>query len=180
MNIKAMINTVLSKTGYQISKADLQMNRREFDRDAIKEWGPSGKILELGAGTDMWLRDRYENVTTFDQLKLPGIDVVGDVHNLSRYFKEDEFDTVLCSEIFEHTKDPLRAIEEIKKVLKKGGVFIGSAPTTIELHGEEYGHYWNITPQGWEYILRDFQIVDMKLRGIRPYISHVAVKAILK
>lgn len=179
MNTKAFINTLLKKTGYQISKADTRINRRRFIQESIIDFGPSGKILELGAGIDKTVRNRFANVVTFDQIKMPGIEVVGDIHELSKYFSK-EFDTVICSEVFEHTREPNKAMGEIKKVLKSGGIFIGTGPVTIELHGEDYGHYWNITPQGWELLLKDFVIGKMKLRGTYPNISDVAIKAILQ
>jgi len=43
--------------------------------------------------------------------------VLADAHNLP--FKEDSFDLVLCSEVFEHLLDPKKAFMEITRVSKK-------------------------------------------------------------
>lgn len=46
--------------------------------------------------------------------------IVADAENLP--FKEIAFDRILCSEVIEHLTHPLRAIYEIKRVLKGNGV----------------------------------------------------------
>ncbi len=171
--VKAFINAIISKTGYQLCKANTDGNRRAFVQKAILDWKPNGRILELGA-VDGWISSHFADVTTFNQEGTP--DVKGDLHALSSYFAEP-FDTVICTEVFEHTKDPLRAIMEIRKVLKPGGVFIGSAPCATDLHGEEYGDYWRITPQGWAQLLSGFSAVEMRKLGTHPAVRHIAVRA---
>lgn len=105
---------------------------------------------------------------------------MGDLHKLSSYFKEGEFDTVICTEVFEHTQEFWIAMKEIEKVLRPGGLFVGTAPFAHELHGEEYGDYWRIAPQGWEFLLKDFVNVEIKTRGVWPQINHVAARGIKK
>jgi len=51
---------------------------------------------------------------------------VMDVCNLN--FEKNTFDIVVAFQLIEHLRDPLRFIEEIKRVLKPGGVFILATP----------------------------------------------------
>ena len=52
---------------------------------------------------------------------------VGEAENLRRY-KATTFDCVICSEVLEHLYDPLSAIKEAKRVLKKGGKYLVTVP----------------------------------------------------
>ncbi|MDY6843502.1 MAG: class I SAM-dependent methyltransferase [Thermodesulfobacteriota bacterium] len=49
-------------------------------------------------------------------------------------FKEDTFDTVLCTEVLEHTDDFFVTLSEIQRVLKPGGKLICSVPFMYPLH----------------------------------------------
>ena len=43
-------------------------------------------------------------------------------------FADGTFATVLCTEVLEHVPDPAAAIREFRRVLRPGGVLIGSVP----------------------------------------------------
>lgn len=175
---KGFLNTLLIKlTGHQISDAEPYdaMARRAFINDFVVTSKPRGKILDLGGGPGSFAKKKYPHVFTHDQH--PGnVDFVGDIHSLSRVVPHD-FDTVICTEVFEHTEDPRAALREIYTVLKPGGLFIATAPLTHELHGEDYGDYWRITPQGWKLLLTQFTDIHIQTRGKHPHINHVGVRA---
>jgi ubiquinone/menaquinone biosynthesis C-methylase UbiE len=57
-------------------------------------------------------------------------------------FKDDLFDIVLLIEVLEHVKDDRKALEEIHRVLKPGGLAILTAPNKLfpfETHGISIG-----------------------------------------
>lgn len=160
--MKTFINNLLRKfTGYQISKFDIAPYKfREILSEFLDQNKPTGKILDIGSARGSYSKEHFgaENVTTLDIE--PPADVIGDVMNLP--FQDDTFDCVVCLETLEHVKDPFKALNEIHRVLKSGGKFIGSAPFTYELHGESYGDYWRFTKQGWEQLLVKFDIVHIR------------------
>ena len=49
-------------------------------------------------------------------------------------FKDNTFDVVLCLETIEHVENPHHCIWEIKRILKKDGIFIISIPNAKNLH----------------------------------------------
>jgi ubiquinone/menaquinone biosynthesis C-methylase UbiE len=61
--------------------------------------------------------------------------LVSDIENIP--FPSNYFDKVLCSEVFEHILRPKKAIEEIFRVLKPGGILVISTPN---MNGE--GTLW--------------------------------------
>ena len=43
-------------------------------------------------------------------------------------FQKDFFDVVICNDVLEHLEDPVKALEHIYKVLKKGGILYINTP----------------------------------------------------
>jgi SAM-dependent methyltransferase len=183
MNIKSLANKAFRTfTGYQLARPSETLHfegvqKRNFDDAFVLASKPYGKILDVGAGPRSMVKKNFPNVYTIDQRDMGGVDFVGDIHELSSIVGENSFDTVICSEVFEHTKRPWIAIREIYKVLRPGGMFIGVGPLIHELHDEDYGDYWRITPQGWELLLEEFGDIHIESRGVWPQINHVAVRA---
>lgn len=160
--MKTVINNFLRKlTGYQIVKFDFSPYKfREILAKFLEQNRPIGKILDIGSARSSYAKEHFgsNNVITLD-LEAPA-DVIGDVMELP--FQDNTFDCIICLETLEHVKDPFKAVKEIHRVLKTNGEFIGSAPFSYELHGEEYGDYWRFTKQGWEQLLTNFHDVSIK------------------
>ena len=66
--------------------------------------------------------DRY---ITAD-IESPLAKVKMDIHQMS--FESDKFDVVLCNHVLEHVDDDIKAMSEIKRVLKPGGWAIMQVP----------------------------------------------------
>ncbi|HEX3073440.1 MAG TPA: methyltransferase domain-containing protein, partial [Ignavibacteriales bacterium] len=80
------------------------------------------------------------------------VDVVGDAHKLSSYFKEEEkFDIIYSASCFEHFAMPWVVAVEIAKLLKTGGVVF------IETHFSFRSH-----ERPWHF----FQFSDLGLKAL--------------
>ncbi len=62
-------------------------------------------------------------------------------------FARESFDTILCTEVLEHTTDPLTVIKECARVLKPGGHLLLSVPFIYPIHEPPYDH-WRFTSYG--------------------------------
>ena len=71
------------------------------------------------------------------------------------------YDFVVCTEVLEHTLRPWDAINEIHRVLKKGGVLLLSVPFNFRIHGP-LPDCWRFTEHGLRAILDKFKIVELK------------------
>jgi len=105
------------------------LNFTHFIQEVDKMEAPN--ILELGA-RKVNQRHRFAGpgeYVVFDILEDDDVDVVGDIHCLSAYFEEERFDAVFMISVLEHLAIPWKAILEINKVMKPGGLlFISTHP----------------------------------------------------
>jgi len=64
------------------------------------------------------------------------------------------FDLAILDQTLEHVADPERALREVRRVLRPGGVAIISTPFLVPLHPTaDYGDYTRWTPQGMKAML---------------------------
>lgn len=117
------------------------------------------RVLEIGSREvtgESAMRKKLTNATYvgFDYYPGENVDVVGDVHKLSSYFKkEDKFDLIYSLACFEHFAMPWIAAEEICKMLKVGGYVL------IETHFSFTSH-----ERPWNF----FQYSDLGLKALFP------------
>ena len=117
------------------------------------------RILEVGSREVTGIstaRTKFDLVeyVGFDYYPGSNVDVVGDVHQLSSYFKpEEKFDIIFTSACFEHFAMPWIASVEMAKMLKVGGYIM------VETHFSFGAHElpWNF-----------FQFSDEGLRSLFP------------
>lgn len=90
-----------------------------YQLEELKKINPK-KILEVGIANGLLsslLKFKGLNITTFDIDKELKPDIVGDLKNISDYFKEKEFDVVVLAQVLEHL--PFKDFENIIKQLSK-------------------------------------------------------------
>lgn len=112
------------------------------------------KILEIGSREVVGksnAKTRFSNAEYigFDYHPGPNVDVVGDAHKLSEYFKDEKFDIIYSSAVFEHLAMPWLVSTEISKLLNVGGIVF------VETHFSFSSH-----ERPWHF----FQFSDMALR----------------
>lgn len=136
----------------------------------------SGRILVPGAGADLdkegkAYRSYFGKVKAYDKLDLPGCQS----KPAPKYFCDiadmkpvpsNYYDVVFANQVFEHTKRLQEAIIECFRVLKVGGVLIGSSPYKLGIHGPpKFGDYWRPTEHGWKYLIRGFKLMHFSHCG---------------
>ena len=76
-----------------------------------------------------------------------------DVQKLERV-ESGAFDLAILDQTLEHVPDPERALDEVRRVLKPGGVAAITTPFLVPLHATNgYGDYTRWTPQGMQALL---------------------------
>jgi 2-polyprenyl-3-methyl-5-hydroxy-6-metoxy-1,4-benzoquinol methylase len=99
----------------------------------------SGKVLDVGCAYGFMLErmpdsfekfgvDVSEYAISIAKKRLPSaVFVISDAEK-SLPFQEETFDVVICNDVLEHLENPAMALENIKKVLKKGGILYINTP----------------------------------------------------
>jgi len=98
-----------------------RMNRRAVEKYA------KGNLLDAGCG-DMPYKDlisahvqRYDTLDVAD--RTDGVKFIGDIENMDM-IQDESYETVVCFEVLEHVPNPLQAVKEVVRVLKKNGTFV--------------------------------------------------------
>jgi ubiquinone/menaquinone biosynthesis C-methylase UbiE len=132
---------------------DNDKNRVEWLRKTLKSI-PSGlRILDAGAGEkrfkdfcshlDYVSQDFAQYNGEGDKTGLQmgkwdqaNLDIVSDITSMPE--PDESFDAILCTEVFEHIPDPISAIKEFSRLLKRGGRLIITAPFCCGTHFAPY------------------------------------------
>lgn len=89
------------------------------------------KVLHFAPEQAFYKRFRNQknlDYTTTD-LNSPLADVKADICNLP--FKDEEFDVIFCNHVLEHIPDDTKAMQELYRILKKGGMGIFQIPQDL-------------------------------------------------
>ena len=115
----------------------LHRSRQRRTISLVRRYGRGGPFLDVGCGTGLILRYLPAGSVGIDinprhaaraRLHAPDATVlVGDAED-TLPFPDGSFDAVVCTEVLEHLSHPDRALRHIARVLKSGGVLIGSTP----------------------------------------------------
>jgi SAM-dependent methyltransferase len=93
------------------------------------------------------------------------IDIVSDITAIPE--PDASFDAVLCTEVLEHLPDPVRALEEMARLLKVGGTFIITAPFWSLTHFAPFHFATGFNRYFYEHHLGrlGFEIIDLVPNG---------------
>jgi SAM-dependent methyltransferase len=146
--------------------------------DSVKEAAPylGGVLLDVGCG-------RKPYATLLNCTQHIGIDVATSMHPRDSFdqiydgikipFLASEFDSVLCTEVLEHCREPRAVVLEIARVLRVGGYALITAPMFIH-HHEAPNDFQRLTQYGMEELASQaaLEVVWIKPRG-GPYSTMV-------
>jgi SAM-dependent methyltransferase len=81
--------------------------------------------------------------------------------NNNKIIPDELFDILICTEVLEHTKDPLNAIKELTRIVKQNGYLILSTPYNFRIYGPLPDNF-RFTEWFYKDILNDhFEILEM-------------------
>lgn len=172
-------DNIISFYKWSLTNSDV---REEWIIKKLKEI-PEGKvILDAGAGElkykpycrhlkyiaqdfGEYKSDTGEGDIQFDKWDTSGNDIICDIVDIP--LEDESVDVILCSEVFEHISNPVLALKEFSRLLKKGGKLLLTAPFCSLTHmapfyfGNGFSEYWY--KEHLEYF--NFEIVELTKNG---------------
>lgn len=138
----------------------------------VRAQGPKlhGRMLDVGCGKKPYLR-HLSNITSY-----VGTDVHSTINGfnntdvlasvLALPFANTTFDSILCTEVLEHTPDPDLGLKEMARVARPGARLLLTVPLSEQLH-EEPNDHCRFTRHWLKYLLdqNGWQIDEIKGRG---------------
>ena len=126
-----------------------------FLRDEQKR-SPQGLRLNAGSAS----RRFAVETLNLDLMQGSEVDIQADILELP--LRSACVESIVCTGVLEHTKDPSRAVSELYRVLKPGGRAYFEVPFIQTLHASPLDYYrW--TPDGLTQLLRPFRILDLRV-----------------
>ena len=117
-----------------------QRDSRELISEIIRSVPRGGRVLDLGCGP----RDQAEPIEFAGYRYVgvdysnPSADFLADAHSIP--FGDESFNCVFSYAVLEHLHSPFMAIKEIERVLKPGGLFIGTVSQGEPFHASYFHH----------------------------------------
>lgn len=143
--------------------------------EALKKISVSGKVLDLGGGR---IRSSYfqflrlqnpHEIVSLDLLPHRNPDIIADVEK-SLPISDTEYDHVLCFNLLEHLYHKKHLLNEVRRILKPAGTFIGYVPFLVKYHPDPHD-YFRYTHEALTRLLSEagFPNVSVKFIGRGPF-----------
>jgi len=127
-----------------------------------------GRLLDIGCGeqplqrlfenrvSEIWGLDHPRTLHPGERIKIFGT-------ALDLPFRDRCFDTAVSFQVLEHVAEPLRLLQEARRILRPGGYLILTAPHIWNVH-EQPHDYFRYTLYGLQHLFRQagFDIVEVR------------------
>ena len=156
--------------------------RSAWVEKALRRIPAGSRILDAGAGERRFERfcthltyvaqdfARYDGAGDGKGLQTgnwdsTGLDIVSDITAIPE--PDASFDAVLCTEVLEHLPDPLAALREFSRLLRKGGDLILTAPFCSLTHFAPFHYFTGFSRYYFETHLPvcGFEIAELSVNG---------------
>jgi SAM-dependent methyltransferase len=124
----------------------------------------NGDLLDIGCGSKPY-KNLFDHCKSYVGLEVesnsnsPEVEFTYDGKTFP--FKDENFDSAICSEVLEHVFEPEIFLKEVNRVLKKNGLVIFTLPFFWDEHEQPYD-FARYTSFGLKYILekQNFEILE--------------------
>jgi len=161
MNLKKLLKFLLPTLNIPT------VSRLSLDRELKRQFKRLEPGVLLDVGSKLSPYSKYIPHTKYLRLDIDeksSPDICCDIGNVK--WESDYFDTVLATEVLEHLLEPQKAVDEIKRLLKPGGICILSTRFMYPYHPDPVDCY-RFTQDSLKFIFKGFSKVEIFHHGNR-------------
>lgn len=152
---------------YRLSKRKSRHNLKPWIADAVAGYKiqEARSVLNIGAGGEIGelLAELGVKAVSVDIDPDRRPDIMASAEDL-KMLADASVDAVFCIEVLEHVRVPATAVAEIRRVLRPGGILIGSTPFLLGIH-DAPADFWRFTRSGLEQIFSAFEFTALRERN---------------
>ncbi len=142
----------------------LRENIKNFIKTLSEEYDSEDTlVMDVAPEIHMGAKEFFKKSTikTLDIDPESGADYIMDLCVTNTDIVEDEkFDLVICTEVLEHVNNPFSVVNELKRILKTGGIVAVSTPFNFRIHGPLPDN-WRFTIHGLKVLFSEFEILSI-------------------
>lgn len=190
MNLKKNIKRIFSKPVSKTTVGSLnEVTRVSWLEKNLKRIPEGSRILDAGAGEQQFKKfckhlnyvsqdfAQYEPKQLNSGLQMEKwdygtLDIISDIASIPE--KDESFDAIMCTEVFEHIINPREAVKEFSRLLKKDGYLIITAPFCSLTHFAPYHFYSGFNKFFYEEELTKNGFVDIEITANGNYFEYLA------
>lgn len=128
-------------------------------KDFLRKYNIKGEIINVGSGP----RRLSPDVKNVDKFNFKGVDIVTDIEE-GIPFEDASISGIVCDNVLEHLPHPQKAVQELKRVLRSGGLVYISTPFFYPFHASP-SDYTRWTKQGLIELFDGFEVVEVGVRS---------------
>lgn len=159
-----------------------ESTRIKWASEILKQIPSKSRILDAGAGEQQYKKfcdhliyvsqdfaqydpEQIDNGLQMDKWDYGSLDIISDITSIPE--PNESFDAILCTEVFEHIPNPILAIKEFSRLLKKDGYLIITAPFCSMTHFAPYHYYSGFNSYFYKEHLysNGFEILELRENG---------------
>jgi SAM-dependent methyltransferase len=159
-DVRVELDTTVGILGARVQLPDHPVPLLEAPHPGLE--AASRILSQAGPGPVLWLGSRVPDGTDLSELNAgfgdrqvvnvdihrgANVDVVGDAHQLSRFFRPGTFAAAISASLLEHVAAPWLVAAELNRVLTHGAPVFHVVPTTWPEHAQP-NDFWRFTAEG--------------------------------
>jgi SAM-dependent methyltransferase len=149
-------------------------HNEDFRERIVKFIDVNDEVLDIGKSSRNYFNKiNCKRIITLDMNQFEDYpDIVFDLCDNLNDDLVEKFDKIICIAILEHVYNPFKAVENLKKILKPGGVIYGYVPYLYKYHAPEdlfFQDYFRFSKDALSYLFKDFS--ELTLFPVRGRLS---------